>query len=66
MTLDALIMLAGAVVAALPFLGFSRAWLQWLLFLIGISVFALGVVVRRRLSQKRQPRELLPLHSDEG
>lgn len=53
MTLDALIMLVGAIVAALPFLGFPHSWLQWLLFVAGVIVFALGIVVRRRLSQKK-------------
>lgn len=57
MTLDALIMLVGAIVAALPFLGFPHAALQWLQFIAGVCVLALGIVVRRRLSQKRQMRE---------
>ena len=61
MTLDALIMLVGAIVAVLPFLGFPHAWLQWLFFAAGVIVFALGIVVRRRLNQKlhqsAQPNE---------
>lgn len=50
-------MLAGAIVAALPFLGFTHAVSKWLLFIVGVIVFALGIVVRRRLSQKKLRRE---------
>jgi hypothetical protein len=48
MTLDALIMLAGAFVAALPFLGFPRSWDTVLFVIAGFIVIALGIVVRRR------------------
>jgi hypothetical protein len=58
MSLDALIMFAGAVVAALPFLGFPRAYLEWLLFIVGICVFALGIAVRRRLFQKARTQKI--------
>jgi len=54
MSLDALIMLFGAIVAALPFLGFPHAYLQWILFAIGAIVFCLGIAVRRKLFQKAQ------------
>ena len=57
MTLDALIMLAGAFVAALPFLGVPYAWLQWLIFVFGIFVIALGIAVRRRLFQKAHTQQ---------
>ena len=57
MTLDALIMLVGAIVAALPFLGFPQPYLKWLFFVAGVLVFALGIVVRRRLSQKKHQSE---------
>lgn len=49
MTLDALIMLAGALVAVLPFLGFPNNWDTVLLFLLGVAIVGLGIVVRRRL-----------------
>lgn len=49
MTLDALIMLAGAFVAVLPFLGLPNSWDTVLLFLAGVAVTGLGIVVRRRL-----------------
>lgn len=47
MTIDALIMLAGALVATLPFLGFPGSWDTILFFLLGVCIFALGIVVRR-------------------
>jgi len=52
MTLDTLIMLAGALVALLPFLGFPNRWDNVLLFLAGTFVVALGIIVRRRLGQR--------------
>lgn len=48
MTLDALIMLAGAFVATLPFLGLPNAWDAGLFLAAGVFVIALGIVVRRR------------------
>jgi hypothetical protein len=48
MTLDALIMFAGAFVALLPFLGFPTSWDTAILFILGIFIVALGIVVRRR------------------
>lgn len=49
MTLDALIMLLGALVAALPFLGFPNSWDTVLLFLAGVFIIVLGIIVRQRL-----------------
>ena len=48
MSLDALIMLAGFFVAVIPFLGFPVSWHEWMFFILGISVIALGIAVRRR------------------
>lgn len=48
MALDALIMLTGAFVAALPFLGLPNTWDTALFLIAGIFVITLGVVVRRR------------------
>jgi hypothetical protein len=56
MTLDALIMLSGVLVAALPFLGFPNAWDTWIFFAIGVFVIALGIVVRRRYGHLENPR----------
>ncbi|MBI2610953.1 hypothetical protein HYW60_03385 [Candidatus Kaiserbacteria bacterium] len=49
MTLDALVMLAGAFVAVLPFLGLPNSWDTVLLFLVGMALVGLGIVLRRRL-----------------
>ncbi|MDO8521715.1 MAG: hypothetical protein Q7S08_00315 [bacterium] len=57
MTLDALIMLAGAFVAILPSLGFPSNWDDVLLFLAGVFIIALGIVVRRRRGSSAQPFE---------
>ena len=58
MTLDALIMLAGAFVALLPFLGFPQRWDTALLFIAGILIVALGIVARRRgLGLSEEERE---------
>lgn len=48
MTLDGLIMVSGAFVALLPFLGFPTSWDTVLFFIAGVFIIALGIVVRRR------------------
>lgn len=49
MTLDALIMLAGALVAFLAYPGgFPPSFYKPMFFFLGIFVIALGIVVRRR------------------
>lgn len=48
MTLDTLIICAGAFVALLPFLGFPNSWDTVFLFLAGIFIVGLGITVRRR------------------
>lgn len=64
MTVDTMIMLSGALVAVLPFLGFPNSWDNVLYFLAGIFVISLGIVVRRRgqrlvVKQKREPRDFV-------
>ncbi|QQG37911.1 MAG: hypothetical protein HYS26_04785 [Candidatus Kaiserbacteria bacterium] len=49
MTLDAVIMLVGAFVALLPFLGLPNSWDTALFFGAGVVVIGLGIIVRRRL-----------------
>lgn len=49
MTLDTLIMLGGAFVAILPFLGFPNSWDKALLLIVGTLIIVLGIIVRRRL-----------------
>ncbi len=48
MTVDTLIMLAGASVAVLPFLGFPNSWDSVFFLIAGAFVISLGIVVRRR------------------
>ncbi len=71
MTIDALIMLAGAFVAVLSFLGFPNTWDTFFLLLAGIFIIALGIVVRRRLGRipktsqpEEQPVASMPRHED--
>lgn len=54
MTIDALIMLSGAFVAVLPFLGFPNSWDSYLFVIAGAFTIALGIVVRRRLGRSEK------------
>lgn len=65
MTLDTLIMLAGAFVATLPFLGFPNSWDSALFFVAGIIVVALGIVVRRRGKRLSFDRAAVSPHFEE-
>lgn len=53
MTLDSLIMLVGTFVAIVPFLGLPNAWDSYLYFILGVCTIALGIVVRRRYTGRR-------------
>lgn len=53
MTLDTLIMLSGAFVALVPFLGFPTSWDTALLLLAGIIIIGLGIVVRRKEGERK-------------
>jgi hypothetical protein len=55
MSLDTLIMFAGAGVLVLPFLGFTIAMQQWMLFALGIIILGLGIAVRRRGMRPIEP-----------
>lgn len=68
MTLDALIMLSGTLVAVMPFLGFPPSWDSAIFFVLGVFVFALGVVVRRRSSGSSRfvERQSSPEPLDDG
>jgi hypothetical protein len=57
MTLDSLIILCGALVALLPFLGFPNSWDRVFLLILGICVVGLGIVLRRRASSRVKNRE---------
>ncbi|MBM3272674.1 hypothetical protein FJY94_05405 [Candidatus Kaiserbacteria bacterium] len=59
MTLDSVIMLVGAAIAVLPFLGFPQRWDAVLYFVLGVIVVGLGIAVRRgsaRIPKRMQPR----------
>ncbi len=55
MTLDTLIMLAGVLIALVPFLGFPSSWDTVIFFLLGVIVIGLGIAVRRRARVSRAP-----------
>ena len=57
MSLDSLIMLSGAFVALLPFLGFPNSWDTVLFFLAGIFIISLGITVRRRENHSDPPEQ---------
>jgi hypothetical protein len=63
MTLDTLIMLFGALVALVPFLGIPNTIDTWVLFILGIAVIGLGIAVRRR--GLKSERSSTPPHFDE-
>lgn len=54
MTLDALIMLLGTVVALVPFLGFPIKWDNVILVVLGVCIVFLGIAVRRRGKRRTQ------------
>jgi len=69
MSLDALIMFCGALVALLPFLGFPNSWDAVMFLVLGLIIVVLGVVVRRRRKDERRiktqiERSVIPSHLD--
>ena len=48
MSLDAVIILFGAIVAVLPYSQLPPSWISPLTFAAGIIIIALGIAVRRR------------------
>jgi hypothetical protein len=61
MSLDAVIMLVGALVAVIPFLGFPVSWDTMLFFALGIITIGLGIVVRRQRGEwETQMRKSMP------
>ncbi|MEY4747060.1 MAG: hypothetical protein RLZZ416_109 [Candidatus Parcubacteria bacterium] len=57
MTIDALIMTAGAFVAVLPYLGFPNSWDMILFVSAGILIIVLGIIVRRRFAHRAHANE---------
>lgn len=56
MSIDALIMFAGVLVALMPFLGFPNSWDAIVFLVLGIIIIGLGIIVRRR----GKPRKMKP------
>lgn len=56
MTIDALIMLMGAFIATLPFLGFPIRIDNIILVVAGVIVISLGIIIRRRSVAARAKR----------
>ena len=56
-TLDALIILSGSLVALVPYMGLPRAWDDRLLVILGVFILSLGIVVRRRKYRPAQKTE---------
>lgn len=54
MSVDAMIMLLGAFVALLPFLGFPGSWEDVFYFSSGVLIIALGIAVRRQVNSWRR------------
>ena len=54
MTIDALLMAAGAFVAVLPYLGFPNSWDTVFFFIAGLFIIGLGIVVRRRIGRTQK------------
>lgn len=48
MTIDALIMISGVLVAILPFLGFPIHWDNIILVFLGLCITTFGIIIRRR------------------
>ena len=74
MTLDALVMLSGALVAFLSVAGFPPSWYKPMFFILGLFTIALGIVVRRkrgewessmRKSNRTEMPKAFPLPHDE-
>jgi VIT1/CCC1 family predicted Fe2+/Mn2+ transporter len=64
MTLDALIMLVGALTVVLPYMGIPSAWDISIYTFFGIIMIILGIAVRRRkgTQQVNTISESKPLH----
>ncbi|PIR82422.1 hypothetical protein COU20_02440 [Candidatus Kaiserbacteria bacterium CG10_big_fil_rev_8_21_14_0_10_59_10] len=57
MTLDALVIVSGVLVAALPFLAFPASWKSVMFPLLGVFIILLGVALRRKGSAGHGQRE---------
>ena len=59
---DVLIMLLGAFVAFIPFLGFPQSWDTVFLVVAGVCMIGLGIAVRRG---KKPPQQLPSYHNEQ-
>lgn len=62
MTLDALVILAGALVAFLSVAGFPPSIYKPLFFVLGVFVIALGIVVRRKRGEWETAQRKMNAH----
>ena len=58
MSLDALIMLSGALVVFLSVAGFPPSFYKPMFFILGIFVAALGIIVRRQRGERETAERL--------
>lgn len=67
MSIDTLVILSGAFVAVLPFLGFPSSWDKIIFLILGIFVLSLGIALRRRGQSKGEtlpPRDVFTSPSE--
>lgn len=57
MSIEALLILLGVLVALSPFLGLPHAWVMGISLILGIAVIAIGVMLRTRKLQSRRIEE---------
>ena len=58
MSLQALLIVIGLLIASSPFVGLPHAWLTWIGLLLGLAVAVIGVLLRTRLSRGRETSEI--------
>lgn len=58
MSLDALIMLSGALVVFLSVAGFPPSWYKPMFFILGLFVIVLGIIVRRQRGERETAQRL--------
>jgi len=70
MSKDAIVIVLGLVVAAMPFLGFPSTWETVLLVALGVSIAVLVFLFRREMFERehrpKQTRAALEAHVENG
>ncbi len=64
MSREGMLMILGALVALLPFLGIPSAWFMVLLPVLGLCILGLALSLRARLQQAPKST-VLPIHESE-